>query len=68
MALLGFELGPLDVVAAGGGCFDGAADAIVSGSPSMVINGMMSTAMGMASGLAIAYQTYQTEMDACKHL
>jgi len=65
-AIAGLELGPLDFVAAGGGCVDGLADAVVGGSPGLVLNGVIGGATSMAHDAVKATYQYRQSVQACK--
>jgi hypothetical protein len=65
-AILGLELGPLDVVAAGAGCLEGAADGVVGGAGGLIVNAVLGRGLSAGLSTASAYANYIAEMNACK--
>lgn len=67
-ALAGLELGPLDIVAAGGGCLDGGADAVVGGAGGLVVNSVIGGAISVGQDAFGATTQYYQDIQACKSL
>lgn len=67
-AILGLELGPLDVAAAGAGCLEGAADSVVSGAGGLVVNSIIGGGLSGGVSTAGALITYAQAVNACKSL